>query len=310
LLENTCALKKTLLVQGGNMKKHMFTTVFALMLCTVFLCGPALSSQVITTKVTGAPTIDGSEKDDVWSAARTVTVKDVTTDSDVTLKSVYTEDMIFFLVSFPDSREDRFHKPWVWDKEFGAYKLGPQREDTFTFKWNMTDGVEDISNYSDKDYTTDVWYWKAGRTDPAGYSDDKMHVLAPNPGKKAKELISRSGKKRYLMRLGDAGKPAQKKRILTDYQGDVENQYESAVPDGSRADIKTRGVWKDGRWTVEFGRKLNTGHADDIQLDSASGKKYHFGISIHGLYGEAIDKTKPHLYGQGRISESLYLVFK
>lgn len=284
---------------------------FVLINCILLVSYPAESAQsLFSSEVEVAPVVDGSSNDDAWKSARAVTVKDVTTGLDVTLKSVYAGDMIFFLVSFPDAQEDRLHKPWVWDKELNIYKLGLQREDTFTFKWNMTSGVEDITNFSDQDYTADVWYWKACRTDPAGHADDKMHILAPSPGKKAKELVSNSGKRRYLMRLGDAGSAAQKKRILIDYQGDVQNQYESAVPDGSRADVKAKGAWNDGRWTMEFGRKLDTGHTDDIQFASASGKKYHFGISIQGLYGEAIDKTKPHLYGQGRVSEPLYLVFK
>jgi hypothetical protein len=173
----------------------------------------------------------------------------------------------------------------------------------------MKDKEVDRSNFSDDLYTADVWYWKGNRTDPVGYADDKHHILAAEPGKKAKELKSKSGKTRHLMRIGDAGKSAQKKQIFTEYQGDVISQYSIVNPEGSRADIRAKGTWKNGVWTIEFGRKLRTGNADDLQLDPASGKKYLFGVSIAGLYANKIDKTAPHWYGQGRISEPLYLVF-
>ena len=32
---------------------------------------------------------------------------------------------------------------------------------------------------------------------------------------------------------------------------------------GSIADIKAKGVWRDGHWYLEISRALNTGHADD-----------------------------------------------
>ena len=286
-------------------------------LLTVMVAGfilqsiPARSAQsLLVTKVNQAPDINGKGNDQIWKSAETINIKDRTADVDVAIKAVYSKDMIFFLVRYPDPGEDRLHKPWVWDKEMEAYLLGSQREDTFTFKWNMGGNELDISNFSDDDYIADVWYWKAHRTDPAGYSDDKLHVLASEAGKKAKKIISKTGKTRYLMRLGDSGTPAQKKRILTSYQGDVLPQYESRKPDGSRADVLARGIWEKGYWTIEFGRKLKTGHSDDLQFDPQDNRKYQFGISIAGLYGEQIDKTKPHWYGQGRISETLYLTFR
>jgi hypothetical protein len=292
------------------MKKAYLAASICIMLGIVFVSNPVHSAQTLTAvKVTHAPAIDGSGNDAAWNSAKPITVMDKTAGAEVVLKAVYTGDMIYFYVQFPDSQEDRLHKPWVWDKSIEAYKLGPQREDSFTFKWNMEKKEVDLSNFSDDAYTADVWYWKAGRTDPAGYSDDKSHVLASTSGKKAKETNSKTGKKRYLMRIGDKGKSAQKKRILTDHKGDVEDQYVSRKPEGSRADVQAKGIWKDGLWTIEFGRKLDTGNDDDIQFTPASGAKYLFGVSVFGLYGEKINKSKAHWYGQGRISDKLYLVF-
>ena len=285
--------------------------LWGIFLCIVIVSGPAHSAQyIIAAKVEHAPVIDGHGKDNAWKSAHAIAVIDQMTGGEVIVMAVYSREMIYFLVQYPDSSENRLHKPWVWDKELKAYKIGPQREDTFNFKWNMEDSEVDLSNFSDDAYSADIWYWKANRTDTAGYADDKLHILASTPGKKATELVSKSGQKRYLMRLGDEGRSAGKKRIIMDYQDDVENQYEPVTPEGSRADIRAKGVWKEGVWTIEFGRKLKTGHKDDIQFDSASHRSYQFGISIAGMYGERIDKTKPYWYGQGRISETLYLVFQ
>ena len=292
-------------------KRDKVILVSVVSLVLSLAAGSVLAATTVTSaKVAQAPAVDGSGADPVWKSAKTYTIRDQRLDVDVTLKSVYTADSIYFLVSFPDAAEDRLHKPWVWSKDLEVYQIGPQREDTFAFKWDMTGKKVDLSNFSDDDYRADVWYWKANRTDPAGYSDDKMHILSSEAAKKSKALASSSGRQRYLLRLGDQGTPAQKKQLLTDYKGDIQDQYISQQPDGSRADILAQGVWKGGTWTVEFGRKLDTGSDDDIQFDAGSGKSYRFGISVTGLYGEEINRSKPHPYGQGRISDPLDLSFQ
>jgi hypothetical protein len=279
-------------------------------LLILLLTVPVQGAQDLkVARVDKSPTLDGADDDPAWSSAEAITVTDSRSKDTITLKAVINGDMVSFLVTFPDKEENALHKPWVWDKEMEVYKLGPQREDGFTFKWNMEAGDVDLTNFSDDIYKADVWYWKAGRTNPAGYADDKYHVLSDKAGTKAKELKSSTGRTMYLMRVGDAGTSAQKKRILTDYKGDTQDQYESRTPDGSRADVLAKGVWKDGAWTIEFSRKLDTGNNDDLKMDAASGSRYLFGVSIYGLYGDAIDDSKPHLYGQGRLSEKLYLVF-
>ncbi len=292
----------------------MLTTIrlALLSLFVLFATAPLASGAETLTAVRtdSAPTLDGRADDPAWSHAPALEILDQIVQEKIILKAVYKGDQVYFLVQFPDPVEDRLHKPWVWDKELEVYTLGPQREDTFTFKWSMEIQPVDLSNFSDDSYTADVWYWKANRTDPVGYSDDKSHVLADSPGKKATEVTSKSGRTRYLMRLGDQGDPAQKKRILLDYAGDVQDQYVTQQPGGSRADIEAKGNWQNGLWTVEFARRLDTGHPDDLQFDPAADKSYLFGVSVFGLYAEPIDRNQSSLYGQGRISEPLQLSFK
>jgi hypothetical protein len=49
---------------------------------------------------------------------------------------------------------------------------------------------------------------------------------------------------------------------------------------GSRDDITGKMAYKDGYWTVEMGRKINTGFADDIRFRPADGKEILFGVLV------------------------------
>lgn len=296
---------------GGDMKIWSFIPSFVISSVIILAPGTAFASQdIIPTKVIEPPVIDGVSTEKAWEGIKSYKVKDVSTETVVTIKSVYTDDMIYFLVNYPDATENRLHKPWIWDKDMESYTLGPQREDTFTLKWNMMDHEVDLSSFSDDDYTADIWYWKANRTDPSGYADDKYDILSAVPQSKSQEVESRTGKKRFLLRLPDGGTPSYKNIILTAYERDMADQFSHIIPEGSLGDIHAKGAWKEGIWTIEFGRRLDTGQPDDIQLNPQAGKKYLFGISIPGLYGEPLDKKAAHWYGQGRISEPLFLTFE
>lgn len=52
----------------------------------------------------------------------------------------------------------------------------------------------------------------------------------------------------------------------------------SAPAGPSWNDIKARGIWLSGVWTVEISRKLKTGHTDDVQFDL--GRQYYFDMYI------------------------------
>ncbi|RMF86077.1 MAG: hypothetical protein D6736_15900 [Nitrospinota bacterium] len=79
--------------------------------------GFSLPTELRVVKVKRAPQIDG-RVDTVWSQARPVTVylRGGSGEIPLTLRAIYTEEQIFFLAEWPDSTEDRTHKPWVWDE--------------------------------------------------------------------------------------------------------------------------------------------------------------------------------------------------
>ena len=286
--------------------------VCSFMVCLFPLLGVAAAElEVPSVKVQKAPEVDGAGQDAVWAKVKPVTVKDSASGTNVLIRSVYTEDQVFFLVQFSDSAENFLHKPWVWNAAEKKYESGSHREDTFVFKWNMMDHDVNLSNFSDDDYRADVWYWKANRTNSAGYADDKSQVLAAKPIEKSTELTSTSGKARHLGRYSDAGKAAYKElKELTEYQGDLVDRYPASTPEGRRADVHAKGSWNGGFRTIEYARALNTGHDDDLQFEPASGKGYLFGVSIFSLYGRPHIVNSPNFYGRGRISEPLRLKFQ
>ena len=242
--------------------------------------------RVESVAVTEAPEIDGRDSDVAWSLARgsRVTVREVAGDqkgrsSQVILKSVRTTSHIYFLVSWADATHDATHKTWVWNAEKKGYEQGSDREDvlalafehTGTFNADMLSGVEAV---------WDVWQWKAARTDPAGYAMDKTHHFSKaKPTGKAKSFPAREGSTIWIARPeDDGGSPQKSQPAPGERKGDRVPKYVAGTPSGSAADVRAKGVWQDGRWTVELARKLSTGHADDVALDVR--KTYRMGLAV------------------------------
>ena len=290
-----------------TMKKSIFPLFLGILLCGVTSRSFA-EQTLVAIPATVPPVIDGLTNDPAWKNAPVLTTFDKTNELPIMIKSVYTDKEIFFQVSFPDSDESRTHKSWVWDKKRQFYTVGHDREDIFVFKWNMETKPVDLTLYSDSAYQADVWYWKACRTDGAGYADDKIHVYSPTEDRNATRIVSRSGAVMYLLRTGDEGESAYKINLISEYQDDILPRYSLTQPTGSRGDIRARGVWQNGRWTIELGRKLQTHNQDDIHF--IPGEKYLFGVSRYEIADRQPNaKLSDPLYGTGDVSETLWLEF-
>ena len=264
------------------------------------------AQTIVAQRVMVAPVIDGKGTDPVWSKAETITTHDKVADIDVTVKAVYTGNQIFFLVIFTDPDESRKHKPLIWDKAMEIYKTGSERGDCFIFKWSMETGPVDLSVYADKPYKADIWFWKADRTDPVGYADDKHHIFSKTKIPKSVKILSKRGHVFYLSRRGDLGSSAYEVHIYSEYKGEILGRFTNRQPTGSRANVRAKGDWKHGKWTVEFGRSLNTDHTDDIQFETTG--SYLFGISRYEATGKKPNPNE-HPYGTGDVSEKLTLRF-
>ena len=278
--------------------------------CSLLFATNCLADQTIVAgKVDKAPVIDGYDNDQAWQQVKPLVTRDKLAGIDIYLKAVHTGKELFFLVRFPDPDESRTHKSWQWDAAKNLYDLGKDREDTFVFKWDMEAEPVDLSIFADNNYTADIWYWKACRTDPSGYADDKSHVFNSIASEYATRLTSRTGRTMYLLRLEDKGRSAYRSHIQTVYKGDIMPRYENRKPTSSRADVRARGIWQDGWWTIELARALDTGFEDDIQFSPS--KSFEFGVSRYEIAGREPDlKSSQPLHGAGDVGEVLTLIFQ
>lgn len=270
---------------------------------------PPAAPTLEALKVSQPPRVDGLMDEPDWARAPELVTHDPIAGIDLRLRAVYTDESIFVLVQFPDPTEDLEQKTLVWHRDLQLYKIGPKREDTLVLKWNMENEPVDLRLDADAPYQADIWYWKACRTQPMGYADDKMQVYSNHSAKDAKRLISKSGRTFFLRRPGDAGNSAYQVVVAAEFSTDTIPRYQPREPTGSRADIRSKGVWRDGEWTVEFGRRLNTGHLDDVQFHP--GETYLFGVSRYEIAGRQPDPSidQPN-FGSGEISEHLLLVLR
>ncbi|MCB1744426.1 MAG: hypothetical protein KDK91_28920 [Gammaproteobacteria bacterium] len=272
-------------------------------------CAPLRADQQMRClHVSQPPAIDGVASESSWSRPKAVVTRDAVSAVDVELRCLYSSQAIFFLVSYADPDESREHKTMHWDPEQKRYRSGPEREDTFVFKWSMEPDPIDLSLAADHPYKADIWYWKALRTDPVGYADDKYQVYTNAPVGRATRLLSHSGRRFYLLRDGDDGEPAYEMLVHAEFERELMSRYTHRKPTLSRADVRAKGLWQDGRWTIELGRALRTAHHDDVQFEP--GRRYQFGISRHEIAGRKSDATlRTPDFGAGEVGESLTLVF-
>jgi len=286
----------------------------ALILSFIFPCRTGAAEQsfegksLLSISVNSPPIVDGSAADECWALAPALTTHDPIADLDIELRSVYVGGEIFILVKFADKTENREHRTLLWDKNQKVYMTGPRREDVFVIKWSREFTPIDLTLSSDDEYKADIWYWKANRTDHSGFADDKFQLYSINKLPESVQLVSKTGRPHYLARSGDSGEAAYKVLVYEKYVGDKASKFGYQKPSGSRADIRAKGLWKNGFWTIEFQRKLDTGNQDDVQLIPP--QRYLFGVSRFEIAGRQPepDMDEP-LFGSGDISEHLWLTF-
>lgn len=285
--------------------KKLISLITCILLPQICFADQAL----LATPAKQLPSIDGIADDPVWQQASVVKTFDPIANLEIEIRAVYTEDSIAMLIEFDDDDENRTHKPLIWDRAAGIYKAGPQREDTMVIKWNMNLLPTDLRLTSDRPYKADVWYWKSYRTDHAGYADDKCHNYSKyKHSDKNKRLVSNKGQIFYFSRYSDSGKSAYQSLVPTTYFGDRVEGFKLGKPQGSLADVRAKGIWQNKRWTIEFARKLQTGHDDDVQFITSN--KYQLGVSRHEIAGRKPDaKIQQPNFGSGEITEPLTLTF-
>jgi len=305
--------------------------VLGLVIWLSFGIGLGSAGTLTSVKVATAPVIDGTPEA-IWDQATAMTVN-VAGGANagahtVTLKSVYTDDSVYFLATWNDPTESLRRMPWVkqadgtWKqlKTPNAKEGGENMyyEDKFAQIWNINTPTFDASgcfatchvgeNSDVKDFgnkytpnpgeMADIWHAKLVRTNPTGYFDDQYldstHYSKdmPDAGRHGDPGLvpyyDNINAAKTAPNYTSADQPAPPYWILDDQKQPFKDTYKAndeiagivvRPPTGDRADIKGKAVYKDGMWTLEYGRKLDTGSKYDVQFTDMK-KEYSFGTAI------------------------------
>lgn len=247
--------------------------------------------RLVAPRVANPPTLDGRADDAAWRVAeplklsvRGVIPPSLGRSTPVTLRSIHTDSHLYFLVEVQDDDQNVSHKSWVWNATKGAYEEGPDREDMMSLAFEHT-GEFNPDMLSSMDAVWDLWHWKAFRTNPQGYAMDKTHRYSKTkPEGKAASYPSRDGSTIWIARPQDAGDTVEVSvPAPTAHQGDRVAAYKPGTPTQSAADVQAKGVWREGRWTIELARRLNTGYPDDTPFDPT--RTYKMAVSVHDQTG-------------------------
>ncbi|MBC8412597.1 MAG: hypothetical protein ISR96_13195 [Nitrospira sp.] len=189
-----------------------------------------------------------------------------TGDINVELIAAVYDHRIYVAAKWPDNKVDVIYKEWEWQRN--KYKRGKKLDDMFALRFHMS-GDYDYTMISEKTYEVDVWIWSAGRSNLAGYAEDTAQLITTEMLEDAAEYKGPTGKQVFIKKYRDAGnsiykntRPDKKKNQGKSLPGIMLTGNES----GSVADVKAKGVWKDGYWYLEMSRALDTGHKDDVVL--------------------------------------------
>lgn len=158
---------------------------------------PDPDKTLVSIPVDAAPSLDGVGDDAMWADAPTLTIaveKGKNTEAtEVTLKSVYSGEMIYFLATWADPTESFVRSPWVKQSDGSWAKLNDPEdrggdnnlyyEDKVAIIWDIGESIprfkgmgcftachdgenEDVKPYGNK-YTQegmgDIWHWKSIR---------------------------------------------------------------------------------------------------------------------------------------------------
>ena len=189
--------------------------------------------------------------------------------SELTMWAGHFDDSIYFAFRWADAHPDRQHKPYIWSDEKERYTVGPQREDRLAIQFQI-EGEYDVNWLSGNSFKADMWHWKSSRSAPIGLAHDKMTIVGREKVIRSFKAEGVDGEPVYIRRISDSGdKLYTHKRYGLKESKQMPKYLLNANASGSIADVKAAQRWRDGAWTVELTRKLNTHHDDDVLFQFA-----------------------------------------
>ncbi len=264
---------------------------------------PAHAETTIGAAALTAPiTLDGQIDDWAGIAPVTVPLSEVGRAgggvSSVEIRTAVHGDMFYMLAVWDDPEESTLHKPYHWDEASQSYKQTKIGEDRFMVSFSM-DGPFTANKLDGSEFTADVWYWKSQRSNTAGLAHDKNWRVSPRPFEKGEQFRGPDGNTVYLKRSSDSGDKLYSSLKYDAKQDEIMPRYKvNMAAQGSVADVKARGVWRDGRWYLELARRLDTGHADDAVIPAAGTIEISFAVANgttggdHSVSGKYVLNTR------------------
>lgn len=244
------------------------------------------AGTIVVARVSAAPKVDGRANDPVWVSAKAhripvdVPKKILEPEDSVEVKTVHDGTSVYFLLKWRDKSKSVLHKPYRWNKSRRTYLESEELEDAAYIAFEK-EGVFNVNMRAGVEAVWDAWYWQAGRTNPVGFAKDETHHFTKKkPKEKARFIRLDTGKFGYIRRAQDEGKPVViKEPPPARRKGSLVAQYKPQKPDGSAADVRAKGTWRSGWWTVEWSRKLDTGNADDTVFVPGKGCAFAVGFA-------------------------------
>ncbi len=271
----------------------------------------AKAQPLVSVKVDAPPKVDGKGEDDVWGKSRSVEVE-AEDGPEINVKTVHTNDKIYFLLSWQDHTESINLDKWVFDGSKWGVKQEIRWEDEppweadsdhFCFQWPLKDEVL-VKKFSKKGCA--VFCHKPERENKrinAAHKWDELGTGGSKParnkeGKGPKWIPKDSPNSPFLIKGQET--PIDMSKIK---KGDAIPGWLLARPNGSRGDITAAAKYDKGKgqWTLELSRKLVTRDPEhDVQFSDLS-KTYYFGIAVW---------ENDRLYGHTRVKKPIALKFK
>jgi hypothetical protein len=225
-----------------------------------------------STHIEVAPTLDG-EMESLWSRAKPlpVIVREAFgggTPITVMLYALHTDDAFYVLARWADSTRSDRRDPYLWNRDSNSYERPTTPDDQFALEFPL-EGVFQVSMLpAQGSYTTDVWHWKAGRSNLGGWVDDKRHLISTTPIENALVYELGGYNTVYISRPMDSGTASYYVVPPPEaYSADAVASFAPQEPSGSLTDVRGKGLHDGQNWSLEMGCRFVTGNDDDRQLD-------------------------------------------
>jgi hypothetical protein len=246
----------------------------------------------------------------------------------VDVRAFYTDQDIFLRLSWEDATPDQAMLDWQYDGK--KWQNTGKLEDGFGLLWDAKGRFNDFScsyachiqNFGvnkasfrasnkmrmlQEDAWLDLWNWKAARTAPYGFADDRYLDSEGMHGDTPGELF-RENSKALLNNLVDVSPYSDGDSPVYDAErkpadegfhppGSLAPGYLVKRPTGARADVMAVSRHENGRWVVILRRALQTGDPRDVVFVPGDEVGVAFGMALmdNSLYEHYASSTVERL---------------